>query len=70
VKECRHVVSAESPAFSLNPKEVKLDECADSTPDLPILHAEAESKALLPGPYFAVFFEAWIARNFIDQFCY
>jgi hypothetical protein len=70
VEECRHRVSVAPSAFSLNPKQVKLTERADSAANLPILHAEAESDALLPGPYFAVLFKARIAGNFIGQLCH
>jgi hypothetical protein len=70
VEECRHVISVASPAFSLDPKQVKLHERADSAANLPILHAEAETEALLPYPYFAVLFEARIAGNFIGQLCH
>jgi hypothetical protein len=70
VEEGCHVVSVGSPAFSLNPKQVKLHERANSTPDLSILHAEADSEALLPGPYFAVLPKARIARNFLSQLCH
>ena len=56
--------------LGLNPKQIKLDERADSTPDLPILHAEAKSKALLSDPNFAAIFEARVAGNFIGQICH
>jgi len=70
VEECRHVVSVASPAFSVDPKQVEFTERADSAANLPILHAEAKSEALLPGPYFAVLFKARIAGNFIGQLCH
>ena len=70
VDQCYHAVGVASPAFSLNPKQAKLHERADCTPDLPILHAEAKSEALLPDPNFAALFEARVAGNFIGQLCH